>query len=80
MYLFWVVPSLCWCSSFSLVVTSWGYSLVAVGRLLIASQVSSLVAEHGLYRAWASVVVAQSLSSRGSWPLEHRLSSCGARA
>ena len=29
---------------------------------------------------WASVVVARGLSSCGSWALEHRLSSCGARA
>ena len=30
--------------------------------------------------AWASVVVARGLSSCGSWALEHRLSSCGARS
>ena len=30
--------------------------------------------------AWASVVVAHGLSSCGSWDLERRLSSCGARA
>ena len=30
--------------------------------------------------AWASVVVARGLSSCSSWALEHRLSSCGARA
>ena len=29
---------------------------------------------------WASVVVAHGFSSCGSWALEHRLSSCGARA
>ena len=29
---------------------------------------------------WASVVVARGLSSCGSWAVEHRLSSCGARA
>ena len=29
---------------------------------------------------WASVVVAHGLSSCGSWTLERRLSSCGARA
>ena len=29
---------------------------------------------------WASVVVACRISSCGSWALEHRLSSCGARA
>ena len=30
--------------------------------------------------SWASVVAARRLSSCGSWYLEHRLSSCGARA
>ena len=44
---------------------------VAVQGLLIA------VASLG---AWASVVVAHGLSSCGSWALERRLSSCGARA
>ena len=39
--------------------------------------VASLVAEHG---AQASVVVARGFSSCGSWALELRLSSCGARA
>ena len=29
---------------------------------------------------WASVVVARGLSSRDSWALEHRISSCGSRA
>ena len=37
-----------------------------MGRLLIASQVPSLVAEHGLYSAWASVVSAPGLWSAGS--------------
>ena len=53
-----------------------GHSLVAVFKLLIA--VASLAAEHGLSRAWASVVVACGLSSRGSRALEHRLNGCGA--
>ena len=39
-----------------LVVASGGHCLVAARRLLIA--VASLVAEHGLEGAWASVVVA----------------------
>ena len=37
------------------------YSLVAVCRLL--TEVSSLVVEHGLLGAWASVVAAYGLSS-----------------
>ena len=59
--------------------SSWnkaGHSLVAVFRLLIA--VASLAAEDGLSSAWASVVVASGLSSRGSRALEHRLNGCGA--
>ena len=47
-------------------------------RLLIA--VASLVAEHGLYGVWDSVVAAHGLSSCRPRALEHRLSSCGARA
>ena len=54
------------------------YSLVVVCRLLIA--VASLVAEHGLWGAQASVVQASGLSSCGSRALEHRLSGCGPRA
>ena len=45
-----------------------------MGRLLIASQVSSLVAEHGLYSAWASVVAAPVLWSAGSAAVVHGLS------
>ena len=44
---------------FSLVVVSGGYSLVAVLQLLIA--VTSLIVKHGLYGAWASVVVGPGL-------------------
>ena len=51
---------------------------VVVRGLLIA--VASLVEEHCLLGAQASVVVARGLSSCGSWALERRLSSCGARA
>ena len=54
--------------------SEWGLLFVAVRRLLIA--VASLIAEH----VQASVVVAYGLSSCGSWALERRLSSCGARA
>ena len=42
--------------------------------------VAFLVAEHGVWSARASVVVARGLSSRDSWVLEHRLNSGGARA
>ena len=55
-----------------------GLLFVAVRGLLIA--VASLVAEHGLLGTQASVVVAHGPSSCGSRALEHRLSSCGARA
>ena len=44
-------------------------------RLLIA--VASPVAEPGLSGAAGSVVGACGLSSRGSWALEHKLTSCG---
>ena len=57
---------------FSLVVASRDYSPVVVHRFLNA--MASLVAE---LRFYASVAVACGLSSRGSWALEHRLSSCG---
>ena len=40
--------------------SSWGYSVVAVGRLLIV--VASLVAEHRIWGTWASEVAA--LNSR----------------
>ena len=62
----------------SLVVTSRGYSLVAVCGPLIA--VACLVAQHRLYGEQASVVVACGLSSCDSQALEHRLSSSGAEA
>ena len=51
---------------------------VVVCGLLIA--VASLVAEHWALGARGSVVVARGLRSCGSRALEHRLSSCGARA
>ena len=55
-----------------------GLLLVAVHRLLIA--VASLCCGAQALGARASVVVACGLSSCGSWALERRLSSCGARA
>ena len=66
------------CAGFFLVAASRGYSLVVVCRLLIA--VASLVAEHRLQSARASVVAAFGFSSCSSWAVEHRLSSCGTQA
>ena len=51
--------SLCFCSGFSLVAKSKGYSPVVVLGLLTALR--SLVAELGLQGAWASVVGAMRL-------------------
>ena len=53
------MPGLRCCMHFSLVATSRGYSLVAVCMLL--TEVASLVEEHGLWGARASVVVAPGL-------------------
>ena len=47
-YLIMVVLGLCCCTGFSLVAASGGYSVVAVGRLLI---VVAFVAEHGFWGA-----------------------------
>ena len=54
------------CKGFSLAVASWGCSLVAVHRLLVA--VASL-AEHGLWEAWVSAVAAHVLcgAALGLW-------------
>ena len=49
-----------------------GLSLVAASGSGLLIVVVSLVVEHGLW--------ARGLSSCGTWALEHRLSSCGARA
>ena len=54
-----------------------GLLFVAAHGLLIA--VASLVGAQAL-GTWVSVVVVHSLSSCGSWALECKLSSCGARA
>ena len=68
---------LCWVfiavHGLSLVVESGDYSLVVVCWFL--SAVASLVAEHRLYGAGASVAVARGLSHCRSQALEHRLSS-----
>ena len=51
------------------------FSHGAARRLLIA--VATLVSDHGLSGAQASVVTACGLSSCVSQALEHRLNSCG---
>ena len=55
-----------------------GLLFIAELRLLIT--LASLGAEHGLWGARASVVVALGLISCRSRALEHRLNSCGAPA
>ena len=55
-----------------------GLLFVAVRGLL--TEVASFCCGARALGAQASVVVACGLSSCGSWALEHRLSSCGARA
>ena len=60
---------------FSLVAASGGYSLL----WCVASHCGGFSRARAL-GVRASVVVARGLSSCGSWALEHRLSSCGARA
>ena len=55
-----------------------GSWLLHWSRLLTA--VSSLVVEHGLYGAQASVAGVHGLRSCSAWALEHVLSSCGAQA
>ena len=57
-----------WCAGFSL---QW---------LLLLRSTGSRHAGFSSCGTWASVVVAHGVSSCGSWALEHRLSSCGARA
>ena len=52
------------CTGFSVAAASRGYSLVMVPGLF--TSVASPVAEHGLYSAWTSVVVAWGLLSCGS--------------
>ena len=59
--LFFLIGYSLLCMDFSLIVASRGYSLVTVPRLLTA--VASLVAEHRLWCARASVVAARGLTS-----------------
>ena len=63
MYLFLAVLGLCCCTDFPLVAANGGYSLVVACGLLI--MVTSIVAEHGLSDARASVVAACELGSYG---------------
>ena len=77
-YLFMAVLGLCCCTGFFFFfpfVENGGYSLVAMSGLLI--EVAFLVAEQRRRGARTLVVVAHGLSSRCSWALERRLSSCG---
>ena len=64
MYLLLAVLGLLCCASFPLGALSGGFSLVAMHGLLIA--VPPLVAEPGLWSAWASVLVPCGLSSSGT--------------
>ena len=65
-------------ASFSLV-AAWGaYSVAAVRGLLVA--VASLVIQHRLWGAGASVAAARGLGRCSSHALEYRLGSCGAWA
>ena len=64
--MFWALIATC---RLSLVVVSWGYSLVVVHGLLAAE--ASLVVGHGQYRAWTRVILAHGLScpvARGIFP------------
>ena len=65
---------LCCYVLFSLIVVTWGYSLLVVHGLLTA--VACLAVEHGLHGVLASVVVAHVLSSCRVQALKHRLNSC----
>ena len=62
----------------SLAAASGGYSLAVVRGFLFA--VASLVAEHGLQGAWASVVMVLGPSSFSSGALGCRFSGCSAWA
>ena len=76
MYLPLAVLGLCAVCGFSLVASSGGCSEVVCRRLIATA---SLVVEQGPLGARPSGAAACGLSSCGSWALEHRLSSCGAR-
>ena len=79
-WLCWVFAAACSsCGEWGLL-QQWrvGATLVAVHGLLIA--VASLVVEHRLQAHKLQQLWHAGFSSCGSWALEHRLSSCGARA
>ena len=76
-FIFGCLGSLLLRAGFSLVAASGGYSLLRFEGFSLGG--FSCCRARAL-RAWASVVVALGLSSCGSQALEHRLSSCGARA
>ena len=76
-FIFGCVGSLLLCTGFSLVAASRGYSSLQCGGFSLGGFSCCKARALG---AWASVVVALGLSSCGSWALERRLSSCGARA
>ena len=75
---FWLYQVFIAAQAFSLVAEREGPSLAVVLRLLITA--ASLVAEHRLQGAKASVVKAHGLNSCSSQALEHRINSWGARA
>ena len=77
-YLFWAALGLYFHVSFSLAVAGGGSCLAVMGRLLIT--VGSLVAEHRLSGAQASVASAHGLTTCSSQALEHKLSTCGTQA
>ena len=77
-YLFLAVLGLLWCLGFSPAVVNRGYPLAVMCGPLIS--LASLVSEHWLSGAWASVVGAPGLQSTGSTAAVHRLScskACG---
>ena len=78
LWVFWAALGLCCCARAFSSCSERGLLLVAVRGLLIA--VAGLCCGARALDAQASIVVAQRLSSCGSWALEHRISSCGARA
>jgi len=76
-YLFLTVLALHCCLGFSLVAESGGDSSLQFE----GSHCSGFsVPEHGLYRVRVSGTAGHGLSSCASQALEHKLSSCGARA
>ena len=78
MYLLLTVVGRYCCPSFTPVAESWDYYLAIVCWLLIV--VSSLVVEHWLLGAGASVAVRHGFRSCDSQALEHKLNDCGTRA